>query len=172
MKKRTVLSASLHAALIAAAFSVALPAAAHTGGAHATKAPGPVSDDEHPFGRQGKRGNTTRTIVVNMDDMMRFRPAHLRITQGETIRFVVKNGGKIMHEMVLGTMEELKAHGEMMKKHPDMEHDEPYMAHVGPGRKEEMVWQFTRAGEFYYACLVPGHFEAGMIGKITVKPKT
>jgi uncharacterized cupredoxin-like copper-binding protein len=65
-------------------------------------------------------------------------------------------------------MEELKAHGELMKKHPGMEHDEPYMAHVSSGKKEEMVWHFTKAGEFHYACLVPGHFEAGMIGKITV----
>jgi uncharacterized cupredoxin-like copper-binding protein len=56
----------------------------------------------------------------------------------------------------------------MMKKHPGMEHDEPYMKHVAPAKKEEMVWQFTKAGEFHYACLIPGHFEAGMVGRITV----
>jgi uncharacterized cupredoxin-like copper-binding protein len=65
----------------------------------------------------------------------------------------------------------LKEHGELMKKFPDMEHDEPYMAHVNPGEKEEIVWQFTKAGEFHYACLIPGHFEAGMVGKITVAAK-
>jgi len=84
------------------------------------------------------------------------------------VRFVVKNGGKVMHEMVIGTLDELKAHGEMMKKHPNMEHDEPYMAHVGPGKTHEMVWQFTKAGEFHFGCLVPGHFDAGMIGRIVV----
>ena len=75
-----------------------------------------------------------------------------------------------MHEMVLGTMDELKKHAELMKKHPGMEHDEPYMAHVAPGKKGEIVWQFTKAGEFFYGCLIPGHFEAGMIGKVTVTP--
>ena len=85
------------------------------------------------------------------------------------MRFVVKNSGKVMHEMVLGTMKELKEHMEVMRKHPNMEHDEPHMAHVKPGKSEPMVWQFTKAGEFYYGCLMPGHFEAGMIGKVIVK---
>jgi uncharacterized cupredoxin-like copper-binding protein len=67
-------------------------------------------------------------------------------------------------------MEELKQHAALMKKHPGMEHDEAYMAHVRPGKRGEIVWQFTRAGEFYYACLLPGHFEAGMVGKIVVAP--
>ena len=71
--------------------------------------------------------------------------------------------------MVIGTMKELKEHAELMRKSPNMEHDEPYMAHVGPGKADEIVWQFTRAGEFYYACLIPGHLEAGMIARITVK---
>ena len=103
-----------------------------------------------------------------MADTMRFGPSDITVKEGETVKFVVANKGQMMHEMVIGTMDELKAHGELMKKHPGMEHDEPYMAHVSPGKKEEMVWQFTKAGEFYYACLVPGHFEAGMIGKIKV----
>ena len=58
----------------------------------------------------------------------------------------------------------------MMKKFPGMEHDEPYMAHVSPGKTDEIVWHFTKAGEFFYACLLPGHLEAGMIGKIVVAP--
>lgn len=44
------------------------------------------------------------------------------------------------------------------------------MAHVAPGKTETIVWQFTKVGEFHYACLIPGHFEAGMIAKIIVKP--
>ncbi len=82
--------------------------------------------------------------------------------------FVVRNRGKVMHEMVLGREAELKAHALLMQKHPDMEHDEPYMAHVAPGKEAAMVWQFTRPGEFLYGCLVPGHFEAGMVGRIKV----
>ena len=49
-----------------------------------------------------------------------------------------------------------------------MEHDEPYMAHVAAGKAETMVWKFTRLGDFFYGCLVPGHFPAGMVGKIIV----
>lgn len=100
---------------------------------------------------------------------MRFSPAVLNVKLGETIRFRLKNTGKTMHEMVIGTLPDLKEHAEVMKKFPDMEHEEPYMAHVKPGATEEIVWQFNRPGEFTYACLIPGHFEAGMIGKAIVK---
>lgn len=75
-----------------------------------------------------------------------------------------------MHEMVIGTKKELDTHAEMMKKNPGMEHDEPYMVHAAPGKSESMIWLFNRPGEFLYACLIPGHYEAGMVGKITVTP--
>lgn len=152
------------------ALGTATPAAfSHTGETHdKPKKAALISTEEKAFGRQGDPRSITRTIAIEMSDMMRFDPADVTIRQGETIRFVVTNTGRLSHEMVLGTMEELKEHGELMKKHPGMEHDEPYMSHVGPGRKEEMVWHFDKAGEFYYACLIPGHFEAGMLGKITV----
>ena len=130
----------------------------------------PVSTEEKAFGREGDPRKVTRTVKVDMSDAMRFAPARIKVKRGETIRFEVKNSGKTMHEMVLGTMQELKEHAELMKKHPGMEHDEPYMAHVAPGKTERMVWQFSRAGEFYYGCLVPGHFEAGMLGKLVVTP--
>lgn len=132
------------------------------------KANTPISTEEHAFGKQGDPKKSTRTITIDMADTMRFGPAEITVKEGETVKFVVANKGKMMHEMVIGTMDELKEHGELMKKFPGMEHDEPYMSHVSPGKKEEMVWHFTKAGEFYYACLIPGHFEAGMVGKIKV----
>lgn len=135
------------------------------------KAAAPISTEETSFGRQGDPKQVTRTIRVDMYDTMRFSPEQIRVKEGETIKFVVRNKGKLMHELVLGTMDELKAHGEAMKKHPEMEHDEPFMAHVKPGRSESLVWQFTRAGNFHFACLLPGHFEAGMTGKIKVAVK-
>jgi uncharacterized cupredoxin-like copper-binding protein len=134
----------------------------------ATK-PTQLQQVETAFGKTGDPKKISRTIRVGMDDTMRFSPKDITLKQGDTVRFVAKNGGKMMHEMVVGTMAELKEHGQLMKKFPDMEHDEPYMAHVKPGYSEEIVWQFTKRGEFYYACLIPGHFEAGMIGKIVVR---
>ena len=82
---------------------------------------------------------------------------------------MVRNNGAVQHEMVLGTLDELRRHAEMMRGHPGMKHDEPHMAHVAPGGIEWIVWTFNRPGEFYYGCLVPGHFEAGMLGRIVVR---
>ena len=164
------MSKRLHMAVLAAALAAfGQPAFSHGDAVHEDKASRSSPVDEKPFGREGDPKKFTRTINVDMSDKMRFTPAELTVKQGETIRFRVKNSGKVMHEMVLGTMHDLKAHAEMMKKHPGMEHDEPYMAHVAPGKTETIVWQFTQAGEFHYGCLVPGHFEAGMIGKVTVR---
>ena len=126
------------------------------------------SMEEKPFGKPGDPRQATRTVRIDMLDTMHFLPGNLRVKQGETIRFVVTNKGKVMHEMVIGTMQELKEHAELMKIFPAMEHDEPYMAHVGPGKTQTIVWQFNKAGEFHYACLIAGHMEAGMVNRITV----
>ena len=156
--------------MIAAALLLAGPAAAHEKAPRGKEPAAPLSVEEKAFGREGDPKKVARTVNVDMSDAMRFAPAELRIRRGETVRFVVRNSGKTMHEMVLGTLQELRQHAELMKKHPGMEHDEPYMTHVSPGKTERMVWQFTRPGEFYYGCLIPGHFEAGMIGKVIVSP--
>src|SRR5574338_14399 len=118
-----------------------------------------ISTEEKAFGKEGDPKKATRTIKVDMADTMRYTPSAITVKKGETVRFEVKNSGKVMHEIVLGTMQELREHAELMKKHPGMEHEEPYMAHVPPGKSERIVWQFTKAGEFYFGCLIPGHFE-------------
>lgn len=128
-----------------------------------------ISTEEKTFGREGDPGKATRTVNVDMSDKMRYTPDSLTLKQGETVKFVLKNSGKIMHEFVLGTMSELKEHSALMKKFPGMEHSEPYMAHVAPGKTETIAWQFTKAGNFNFGCLIPGHFEAGMVGNVAVK---
>jgi len=159
------------ARLALAAALAALPAAALAHGeAHAPdKAAAAQPMVETAFGRTGDAKKAVRTVRVDMSDAMRFTPGSIEVKRGENVRFVVRNTGKVMHEMVIGTMQALKEHAELMKKHPGMEHDEPYMAHVAPGKTAEIVWQFTRAGEFHYGCLVPGHLEAGMVGRIVVR---
>lgn len=121
------------------------------------------------FGQEGNPKSVTRTIRVEMADTMRFKPANITVRRGETVKLIPTNKGQMLHEMVLGTAEELRRHAELMKNFPGMEHAEPYMAHVKPGSSGEIVWQFTQPGEFQFACLIPGHFEAGMVGKVTVK---
>lgn len=123
------------------------------------------------IGKPGVPAKVTRTVQVDMTDGMRFIPASVNVKQGETVRFVVKNSGKLKHEMVLGTEKELKDHYEVMKKHPEMEHADPNMVTVAPGKTGEIVWQFTKAGKVDFACLQPGHYDAGMKGAVTVAGK-
>ena len=148
-----------------------LPAVhAHSPAAHKNHhAQSTAPAEQKDWGIAGDPKKATRTIEIRMTDNMRFAPNQLQIKLGETVRLVAVNAGKVLHEIVIGTPQELKAHADMMKKHPGMEHDEPYMAHVDPGQKGTIVWTFNRAGSFEFACLIPGHFEAGMIGRITVK---
>jgi uncharacterized cupredoxin-like copper-binding protein len=159
-------------AAAAAGLLFAAGALAH-GGSHDKKpaaAASPAASEEKPFGRPGDPRKVSRTIRIDMNDEMEYLPNGLRLRAGETVKFVVRNSGRIMHELVLGTMDSLKEHAELMRRHPTMEHDEPYMAHVQPGKTETIVWQFTRPGVFYYGCLVPGHFESGMVGLVRVLP--
>lgn len=157
----------------AAAASMALAASlafAHGDEEHAaTRKYDPAKVESTDFGQEGNPKKVARTIRVDMADNMRFTPADVTVRRGETVKFVVRNDGKVLHEMVLGTKKAIAEHAELMKKFPAMEHADANMAHVKPGKAGEIVWQFTRAGEFQFACLQPGHFEAGMVGKLTVK---
>jgi uncharacterized cupredoxin-like copper-binding protein len=141
------------------------PAAAH---GEKTHRKAPIVKEQKPWGIAGDPKSVKRTVEFRMTDNMRFSPDRIQVTQGETVRFVLVNHGKVMHEFVLGTRQELEEHAALMLKFPDMEHDEPYMAHVAPGRTGTIVWTFNRAGEFDFACLIAGHFQAGMVGKVSV----
>jgi len=153
------------AALIGGASNVAF---AH---GEKTSSNAPVVKEQTDWGIAGDAASVVRTIDVSMGDDMRFKPAQLVIKEGETIRFVVRNTGALLHEFVIGTKAENTKHAELMLKFPGMEHDEPYMAHVDAGKTGEIVWTFNRAGEFEFACLIAGHFQAGMVGTITVAAK-
>lgn len=160
---RTSIKLSLLTSVITAFISsTALASGAHSGGHHG---------DSSAIGQAGNAAKVTRTIKVDMTDSMRFTPASIKVKQGETIKFVVKNSGKIKHEMVLGTEKDLKDHYEVMKKNPEMEHEDPNMVTVQAGKTAEMIWQFTKAGTVHFACLQPGHYDAGMKGALSVSPK-
>ncbi len=127
-----------------------------------------ATKEQQPWGIAGDAKDAKRHIQIVMTDDMRFNPATIDVREGETVRFVVQNKGKVLHEMVIGTKQALDEHAALMQKFPNMEHDEPHMAHVSAGKKGELVWKFNRAGDFDFACLIPGHYQAGMVGKIKV----
>lgn len=127
-----------------------------------------VTKEQKDWGIAGDAKQASRSIDLNMGDDMRFSPAHFSVKKGETLRLRVLNKGQVMHEVVLGTKASLAQHAQMMLKHPGMEHAEPYMAHVAPQKSEDLVWHFNRAGSFDFACLIPGHYQAGMTGTFTV----
>ncbi|WP_287876762.1 cupredoxin family protein [Acidovorax sp.] len=131
----------------------------------------PVAKEQKDWGIAGDAQAVRRTITLRMNDDMRFTPSHIEVREGDTVRLRAENRGKVLHEIVLGTQAELAQHAQMMQKFPGMEHDEPHMAHVGAGRRGDIVWHFNRPGSFDFACLIPGHYEAGMTGTITVLPR-
>ncbi|MEW6133509.1 MAG: cupredoxin family protein [Pseudomonadota bacterium] len=159
MRRRRILAALL--ALCAAT------AHAHGNEKHARPSPD-YQAEQKDWGIVGDKRAITRTIAIAMTDDMRFTPDRITVNEGETVRFVAKNRGRMLHEMVIGTTGELKAHAALMAKYPNMEHDEPWMVHVDPGKTGEIVWHFNRAGRFEFACLIPGHYAAGMRGAIIV----
>lgn len=153
--------------LVVALLSATNFAVAHGDKPHSKK-PEMVKKEQKEWGIAGDAKAVKRTIEVSMTDKMRFSPDNIAVAQGDTIRFRIKNTGVLMHEFVIGTKKENETHAALMMKFPNMEHDEPYMAHVPAGKAGEIVWTFNKPGEFDFACLIAGHFQSGMIGKITV----
>lgn len=149
--------AILFATLVAAA--PALPAAAH--------------DASHiSAGEPGNPKKPSRTVQVIMregDGKMLFVPDRLVVRRGEQIRFVIENAGELAHEFVVANTADNLKHAALMQKYPDMEHDDPNGKTLQPKAKTELLWRFTKRGEFEFACLIPGHREAGMTGLVIVK---
>jgi len=158
---RTWISASIFSTLLAVSVG-ATASGKHVGG---------HGHGESPVGQAGVAAQVTRTIHIDMTDNMRFTQSNISVKKGETIRFVLKNAGQLKHEFSLGTPEELKDHYEVMKKFPDMEHDEPNKISLAPGKQGEVIWKFTKAGPVDFACLHPGHYDAGMKGQVKVSAK-
>ena len=154
--------------LLVATMGAGSAAFAHGDKVNDKKTQAAVKKEQKEWGIAGDAKAAKRTVEIKMSDNMRFTPDKLEVKQGETIRFVVKNQGKQLHEMVIGTKKELDEHAALMVKFPTMEHDEPYMAHVAAGKSQNLIWTFNRLGEFDFACLIAGHYQAGMVGKITV----
>jgi len=123
-------------------------------------------------GEPGDPKKPSRVIQVTMqeiDGKMLFVPSHVEVRKGEQIKFMLYNSGDLDHEFVLATVQENQKHAEAMKMNPEMEHRDPNATRVPPKKTDEIVWHFTKAGEFEFACLIPGHRDAGMFGTVDVK---
>lgn len=159
-----VASALALSAVVGLAFSAAsLPRAfAHEG----------HDDDDYAAGEPGDPGKPARTVEVTMSEgygTMVYKPAEVDVKKGEQIKFIVKNAGALKHEFFLDSFEHNAHHKLEMQKNPEMEHDDPNAQSIEPGKQTEILWKFSKPGTFEFACLIPGHYEAGMHGKVVVK---
>lgn len=133
----------------------------------------PGHEEEMAAGKPGDAGHVDRTVEVSMietdDGEMLFEPRNLRFAEGETVRLVITNDGEQEHEFVLDSLEENQEHRATMERFPEMEHDDPNAIRLEPEASGEIVWTFTKTGEFEFACLIPGHYDAGMHGPVVVE---
>ena len=130
--------------------------------------------DEKEFaaGVPGNPKQKSRTVEIVMREgngTMTYSHETIAVKRGEQIRFVIKNEGALTHEFMLASVKENEEHGKLMEKHPKMEHDDPNGKTLEPGKSVEVLWKFTKSGTFEFACLIPGHHQAGMHGLVTVK---
>lgn len=166
MRINTTLVSSL--ALAALLQAPVLDAAEHEhagdhGAGHATQ-----DAEQKPWGVPADAAKATRTVHIRMNDQMRFVPDRLEVRAGETVRLVLHNDGQLLHEFVLGDKAQLDEHAAMMLQQPNMAHTGMDMLHVQPGEEGEVTWTFDRTGTFDFGCLIAGHYQAGMVGKVAV----
>lgn len=161
---RTVKPLAGALAALALSTAVALAGPGEAGHSHRSFAAGEPGDPKKPV---------ARTIEVTMketdDAKMLFEPNKVEIKRGEQVKFVLRNAGQVDHEFMLDSVENNAKHKIQMEKNPDMEHDDPNGKRLAPKGANEIVWRFTKAGTFEFACLIPGHYESGMKGTVVVK---
>lgn len=149
--------ASAGAVILGASFGP--PVTAHTGHTFAAGEPG---DPAKPF----------RVIKVEMREdgkRMSYVPDKIEVKAGEQIKFVIWNSGFFDHEFLLDSFAGNAKHKIAMQKNPEMEHDDPNGKRVGVQGSAELLWKFSKRGRFEFACLIPGHYEAGMKGVVVVR---
>jgi uncharacterized cupredoxin-like copper-binding protein len=163
--KEYTMKAVIFGMLIAALGSPALASGSHAGG----------HGEAMAVGEPGDKAKATQTIRVTMketdDGKMIFTPSTFKVRKGQTVRFAIQNAGDLDHEFVLDQEDKIMEHKAVMEKFPEMEHDDPNAIRLAAGKSGEIIWKFTNDGTFKIACLVPGHYDAGMHGDVTVAGK-
>ena len=152
------------AAFAGAHASHALAGAGPKGHVHASFNAGTPGDPKKPF-------RVIEMVAKETDKGMAYEPARIVVVQGEQIKFIIKNIGELDHEFMLETFEANAKHAIAMQKNPEMEHDDPNGKRVVSKAQSELIWRFSKLGTYEYACLIPGHYEAGMKGVVEVVAK-
>jgi uncharacterized cupredoxin-like copper-binding protein len=156
--------------LLAAIFATSFGAVAHGEAGHAGHGHGHAV--ETPYGQPGDPAETGRVVRIVMDESesgMLFLPDSLHVRRGEQVQFLLRNEGELEHELVIGSVDANREHAKEMSADPEMAHEDPNAKRLGPKESGVLRWRFTQAGIFEYACLIPGHREAGMVGTIVVE---
>lgn len=164
MKRNTKISQTSACALMLSAIGLLALPPAETASAH--------SDDAFAAGQPGDARKPFRVIEIEMREgngTMGYVPPKIEVRRGEQIKFVLKNSGALDHEFLLDSVEHNAKHKIVMQKNPEMEHDDANGKRLKPGGSAEILWRFSKRGTFEFACLVPGHYEAGMHGTVVVK---
>jgi uncharacterized cupredoxin-like copper-binding protein len=165
MRLRAIGSCAIVVAGLAAALtSTAIAGAGPKGHSHVTFSAGAPGDPNKPF-------RVIEIVAKEGNGTMAYDPARIEVVQGEQIKFVIRNAGELDHEFMLDTIEANRKHAKEMEKNPEMEHDDPNGKRIVTRKEAELFWKFTKVGVFEYACMIPGHYEAGMKGAVEVKAK-
>ena len=149
------------AMLLSAGAGPAVAGAGPKGHSHTHFNAGAPGDPKKPF-------RVIEVTALEGSGTMAFDPPRIQVVKGEQIKFVIKNDGALDHEFMLDTVEANAKHAKEMEKNPEMEHDDPNGKRVQPKKAAELIWRFTKLGTFEYACMIPGHYQAGMKGVVEV----
>jgi uncharacterized cupredoxin-like copper-binding protein len=123
---------------------------------------------------------TGETVVVEASEF-KFAPSTIRIPAGKPVKVVLNNGGNIEHEILIRdlsvkivateTSHDMHSAGEAgMRAMSEHVKAGRFHVHAGPGGEASEVMQADAAGTYDFACEIPGHKEAGMVGRIEVQP--
>ncbi len=168
VKSRSIYPAVILASIMSAATVQAQnPEASGSGDQHHPEAHS--SHDQFAAGEPGKPENVTHTIEIKTLDSMKYEPSSLTVGRGETVRLIVTNIGRWIHEATIGTVAEQQAHEAEMKTDPHKVHDSPNSVTVDPGETKELIWHFDQPGQFEIGCHIPGHYESGMVAEVTIR---
>lgn len=128
-----------------------------------------VTGSEFSFGSPAEAADADRVIEIQATDNLTFEPANITVAAGETVTFRLINQGNLVHDFTLGDQTTQDKHEAEMAEMGGMVHDDPNVVVIPAGETVELTWTFAEAGTVLIGCHQPGHYAAGMTGRVTVE---